>query len=61
MAVWTAIDALHAPGPLVTKQTPSFPVTFPKASAMKAAPPSCRQVIKFIWFRAPYNASRAAK
>ena len=33
-AVWTPILALHAPGPLVTKQMPGFWVSLPYASAM---------------------------
>ena len=32
-----------APGPRVTRQIPGRPVSFPYASAMFAAPASCRQ------------------
>ncbi len=32
-----------APGPRVTKTTPGAPVSLPVASAIIAAPPSCRQ------------------
>jgi hypothetical protein len=43
-AVCTPMLALVAPGPRVTKHTPGRPVSLPCASAMKAAPPSCRQM-----------------
>ena len=38
-------DALVAPGPRVTKQMPGRPVALPTASAIMAAPPSCRQTV----------------
>ncbi len=37
--------ALVAPGPRVTKQTPGRPVSLPCASAIMAAPPSCRHTV----------------
>ena len=39
-------------GPRVTKHTPGRPVSLPCASAMKAAPPSCRFTMKRA--RSPY-------
>ncbi len=44
-AMWMPGEALVAPGPRVTKQTPGRPVTLPTASAIMAAPPSCRQTV----------------
>src|ERR1700676_5202979 len=44
-AMWMPADALVAPGPRVTKQMPGRPVTLPMASAIIAAPPSCRQTV----------------
>ena len=44
-ATCTPILALVAPGPRVTKQTPSLPVNLPNAAAINAAPPSWRQFI----------------
>ena len=43
-----AMLALVAPGPRVTKHTPGRCVSLPCASAMKAAPPSCRQMTNEI-------------
>ena len=43
-AVWTPTDACVAPGPRVTRQIPGAPVSFPYASAIVAAPASCRHV-----------------
>ena len=40
----TPQDACVAPGPRVTMHTPGLPVSFPYASAMFAAPTSCRHV-----------------
>ena len=37
--------ALAAPGPRVTNARPGRPVSLPQASAMYAAPPSCRQMM----------------
>ncbi|EWS62423.1 hypothetical protein Y695_04349 [Hydrogenophaga sp. T4] len=45
-AVCRPMEALVAPGPRVTKQMPGRPVSLPWASAMKAAPPSCRFITK---------------
>ena len=45
-AVCSPMLALVAPGPRVTKQMPGRPLSLPCASAMKAAPPSCRQAMK---------------
>ena len=42
-AMCTPALALVAPGPRVTKQMPGRPVSLPWASAIIAAPPSCRQ------------------
>ena len=42
-AVWIPPEACVAPGPRVTMQIPGRPVSFPYASAMFAAPTSCRQ------------------
>jgi hypothetical protein len=39
---------LVAPGPRVTKQMPGMPVALPAASAIMAAPPSCRQIVTAI-------------
>src|SRR2546423_6799943 len=47
-AVCSPMLALVAPGPRVTKQMPGRPVSWPCASAMKAAPPSWRQAMKRI-------------
>ena len=47
-AVCTPIAPLVAPGPRVTMQIPGRPVSFPYASAMFAAPASCRHVINRI-------------
>ena len=44
----TEIDALVAPGPLLTKATPALPVHFASATAIKPAPPSCLQVTTSI-------------
>src|SRR6267154_2012033 len=44
-AIWMPADALVAPGPRVTKQTPGRPVALPTASAIMAAPPSWRQTV----------------
>ena len=38
-------EALVAPGPRVTKQTPGRPVALPTASAIIAAPPSWRHAV----------------
>ena len=43
--------ALVAPGPRVTKQIPGRPVSRPSASAMIAAPASCRQMVSSIGAR----------
>ena len=43
-AMCSPLMALAAPGPRVTKQMPGSPVILPQASAMMAAPPSCRQI-----------------
>ena len=53
--------ALVEPGPRVTKQIPGSPVIFPWASAIWAAPPSCRQVIKSMSSRIRYSASKTGK
>ncbi|MCY1231770.1 hypothetical protein D9M72_442300 [compost metagenome] len=42
-AVWSPTWALAAPGPRVTMATPGRWFILPSASAMYAAPPSCRQ------------------
>ena len=47
-AVEAEIAAFEAPGPLVARTTPALPVSLPHASAIKAAPPSWRQVITLI-------------
>ena len=60
-AVCTPIDALVAPGPRVTKQMPGLPVSLPYASAMYAAPPSCRATISLIASRASWSASSTAR
>ena len=44
-AMWMPGEALVAPGPRVTKQTPGRPVALPTASAIMAAPPSCRHTV----------------
>ena len=44
-AVWIPIARLDAPTALVPRQTAGRPVSCPYASAMKAAPPSCRVAI----------------
>ena len=44
-AMWMPGEALVAPGPRVTKQTPGRPVALPTASAIMAAPPSWRQTV----------------
>ena len=49
-AMCTPIDAWHAPGPLVTKATPGFPVNLPYASAILEAVASCFAFINFIFF-----------
>ena len=51
-------DALVAPGPRVTKQMPGRPVALPWASAMIAAPLSCRHTVTAI--SRSWNASSAA-
>ena len=61
MAVWTPIEAFVAPGPRVTKQIPGRPVSFPYASAMKAAPPSCRQMTNRSSSVTSWNASSTAR
>ena len=50
---------LVAPGPRVTKQMPGRPVALPTASAIIAAPPSCRQTV--IAMSRSWKASRAAR
>ena len=58
-AMWIAGDALVAPGPRVTKQMPGRPVSRRSASAIIAAPPSCRQTVTSIgWRRAARRARR---
>jgi hypothetical protein len=47
-AMWMPGDALVAPGPRVTKQMPGRPVALPTASAIIAAPPSCRHTVSVI-------------
>ena len=47
-AMWMPAEALVAPGPRVTKQTPGLPVALPTASAIIAAPPSWRQTVTVI-------------
>ena len=44
----TEIEALVAPGPLLTKATPALPVHLASATAMNPAPPSCLQVTTSI-------------
>src|SRR5712692_5588869 len=44
-AICSPAAALVAPGPRVTKQTPGRPVALPCASAMIAAPLSCRHTV----------------
>ena len=46
--MWMPGEALVAPGPRVTKQMPGRPVALPTASAIMAAPPSCRQTVTVI-------------
>jgi hypothetical protein len=55
------IEALVAPGPRVTKQTPGRLVILPAASAMKAAPPSCRLTTKRIRLAVLVEASSTAR
>ena len=43
---WIPIEAFVTPGPRVTMQMPGWPVSFPKAAAIKAAPPSLRHKTK---------------
>ena len=57
--MWIPTDACVAPGPRVTMQIPGRPVSFPYASAMFAAPPSCRQMTKRIG--ESYSASSTAR
>ena len=47
-AMCTPTMALLAPGPRVTMATPGRPVARPTASAIMAAPPSCRQTVTVI-------------
>ena len=47
-AIWMPAEALVAPGPRVTKQMPGRPVALPTASAMMAAPLSCRQTVSVM-------------
>ena len=49
------------PGPRVTKQMPGRPVSLPCASAMKAAPPSCRLMMKRMWSRCSWKPSSTAR
>jgi len=49
---------LVAPGPRVTKQMPGRPVALPWASAMIAAPLSCRHTVTAM--SRSWNASSAA-
>ena len=60
-AVCTPIAALLAPGPRVTKQMPGRPLSLPCASAMKAAPPSCRQAMKRMRCACWWNPSSTAR
>src|SRR5260370_1305167 len=57
-AMWMPAEALVAPGPRVTKQTPGLPVALPTASAMMAAPPSWRHTVTAR--SRSWNASRTA-
>ena len=43
-AMCTPAEALVAPGARVTIATPGVPLSLPSASAIIAAPPSCRQM-----------------
>ncbi len=58
-AMWTPGEALVAPGPRVTMQIPGLPVILPAASAIIAAPPSCRQTVTRI--EASCSASSTAR
>ena len=58
-AMWMPGEALVAPGPRVTKQTPGRPVTLPIASAIMQAPPSWRQTVTAR--SASWNASSTAR
>jgi hypothetical protein len=51
--------ALVAPGPRVTNTMPGRPVSLPTASAMMAAPLSCRQTVTLS--AASWNASSTAR
>src|SRR5512144_754482 len=55
------IAAFDAPGPRVTSAMPGRPVILPHASAMYAAPPSCRQTIVASRSRTSCSASSTAR
>ena len=57
--MWMPAEALVAPGPRVTKQMPGRPVALPTASAIMAAPLSCRQTVTAI--SRSWKASSAAQ
>ena len=58
-AMWMPAEALVAPGPRVTKQTPGRPVALPIASAAIAAALSCRQTVSLT--SRSWKASSAAR
>ena len=57
-AIWMPGEALVAPGPRVTKQTPGRPVALPTASAIIAAPPSWRHTVTAMSGHGTHRAPR---